>query len=80
MTKTHFILGDFFFTNLRLKQCLYWEIVPNLGTQVYGRSAHQFSRGGLARAAVSAQVLHSSEDPPDTRARRLATADLVRIW
>ena len=53
--------------------------VPGLVTQVYGRSAHRFSRGGLAQAAVSAQFLHSSEDPPDTRARHLATADLVRI-
>ena len=79
MTKTHFILGDFFCINLRLKQCLYWEIAPDLGTQVYGHLAHQFSRDGLVQAAVSAWLLHSDEDPPDTRASRLATADLVRI-
>ena len=77
--KTQFILGDFFCTNPRLKQCLYWEIAPDLGTQVCGHLAHQFSRDGLVQAAVSAWLLHSDEDPPDTRASHLATADLVRI-
>ena len=79
MGKAQFILGDFFCTNLRLKQCLYWEIAPDLGTQVCGHPTHQLSRDGLVQAAVSAWLLHSDEAPPDTRASHLATADLVRI-
>ena len=78
MTKTQFILGDFFCTNLRLRQCLYWEIAPALGTQVYGHLAHQLGRDDLVHAAVSAEFLHPDEDPPDTRGPRHASADLAR--
>ena len=63
-----------------LRQCLYWEIAPALGTQVCGHLAHQLGCDDLVHAAVSAEFLPTDEDPPDPRASRLATAGLVRIW
>ena len=79
MGKTQLILGDFFCTNLRLKQCLYWEIAPDLGTQVYGHLAHQLGCDDLVHAAVSAEFLHTDENSSDARASSLATATGVRI-
>ena len=78
-TKTQFKLGDFFCTNLRLRQCLYWEISPGFVTQVYGRSAHQLGGDGLVQAVVSAGFLRPDDHAPVARGGSFSSVASVRF-
>ena len=69
-------LNKCLYRGIELMHCLYWG---DSSEQVYGQSAHHFSRDGLVHAVVLAEFLHTDENSSDTRAPSLATDAGARV-